>query len=51
MPSSSVEPRQSMTTTVVMLIMIFTSVIGLMWCLKKGIEESFPPKHKIEIKK
>ena len=50
MPNSA-EKRESPIVVAIMLIAIFTSLVGLMWCLKKGIEESFPPKIKTEIKK
>lgn len=42
MPNSA-ERSESMTTSIIMLIMIFTAIAGFGWCIKHGLEESFPP--------
>ena len=47
MPSQSVERNQSMVTSVIQLLMIITSIVGFMWCIKHGIEESLTTKHNI----
>ena len=43
MPNSA-EPKQSMVVTIIMLLMIITSIVGFMWCIKHGIEKSYPSK-------
>lgn len=47
MPSQNVERSQSTATSVIQLVMIIASIVGFMWCIKHGIEESFTPRHTI----
>jgi len=46
MPSQSVERREPITG-LIMIVMSIISIVGLMWCIKHGIEESPTSRHTI----
>lgn len=45
MPNSA--ERNQPITGLIMIAMIIASIVGFMWCIKHGIEESWTPKQTI----